>query len=181
MTAMRRRDLRPGFVITISAVSVLSCNGGTPTRNPPPPPPETAPNKNPPAPTTSPVPAVVESGSPAPSAAPTAATSGPPAPKRIDFSAYPNQLNPRDAKGRPVHFGGKTCYVERPDKNPKDAPPGMMVTEPTPCPPAMSDPAWKACEGGALSANPDSSECLCVRSGNPPPPAVLTTCPARSK
>jgi hypothetical protein len=160
---MIRRPLRPGFVVTVSALA-LGCE-----KQPPVNPPEPVEHRNPPRldPTETPT------ASATATAATTTATSD-----KIDFAAYKTMLNPQQS-GRTVYFGKASCFVHRPDKNPPNAPPGMMATEQVKCPANMTAAGWGECEGGEVKAKDDGSDCLCMVMGNPPPPPRKIKCPPK--
>ena len=41
----------------------------------------------------------------------------------------------------------------------------------------LDDPAFEVCSGGIIYSDEDGSECICVRTGNPPPPTMPVPCP----
>lgn len=152
---MDKRKLKPGLVVTASAL--VACSGVVdtdplggiglggddgPTRNPPPLPPSV----------------------------PTTMPSGPVTDGQV--------LNPRDPDGRPVFVSGDRCWVEVPF----DEPPTAVVPPPTKaiaCPPVLvADPAWAACAAGTVSVKTlDPLTCECFWFGNPPPAPKTVACP----
>jgi hypothetical protein len=98
----------------------------------------------------------------------------------LPAAKYSKRLNPTDKEGRAIYYSGAgKCYVERPDKTPPNAPPGMVATDPATCPAAFQDAAWEECKGGRLSGSDEASDCHCFISGNPPPPARHIACPTK--
>lgn len=93
--------------------------------------------------------------------------------------ANAKHLNPRAEQNRAVMAADDgSCYVEVPE-NPEGpiGPPGTgLVAKPVDCPDAMQDPAWDSCLGGEIVLM-TSGECICTRTGNPPPPPTTAECP----
>ncbi len=148
---------------------------------------------NPPAPTTEPTQAVSGEAEPFDAAPPPSGQvvpepppdihRNPPAP-RISYATHQKVLNPRNKAGRVIKraYEGDGCFVdgdfakgERPP--PGKSPPQVKVD----CPEELKDAAYDSCRGGTLQANADQSSCGCFRTGNPPPPPQLNSCPSDQK
>jgi hypothetical protein len=96
---------------------------------------------------------------------------------RPDYE-HTKYLNPSDEKGHEIRVGqdGTTCFVILPFDDPPNSwqpPPTKQID----CPPAMDDPAWDACRGGSMVKNTETSSCMCVVEGNPPPSPWGVACP----
>jgi len=124
-----------------------------------------------------------------PTATPTAASGAPrstvipsasAAPERLSWSdteSYRAKLNPTDAQGRTISVRWSDtakCYVSVPLPPEQRTKLAYARAVEVPCPPIMSQPAFKQCSG---TVKTDGQSCACFRGGNPPPPPVRVPCP----
>jgi len=162
---MKKVRFRPAFVVTLTALTPLSCQKRTETSDPPPPPTITE-TSNPPPPTGTKRRAVRD---------PLPASAGPAG--KLDWAKV-ERLNPRLSGGPIMAAQDGTCFIEvQADPSAPIGPPGSgLAAKPVDCPDAMQDPAWDTCLGGTLLRTAEGS-CVCERTGNPPPPPERAECP----
>lgn len=98
-----------------------------------------------------------------------------------ELGRYPKSMNPIDANGRSVYLAANgRCFVELPFEKPPTSGGMPHPTAEVPCPDAMRDPAWQECLGNSILSTESGDDCVCDRSGNPPPPTVpRVSCPRR--
>lgn len=98
-----------------------------------------------------------------------------------ELARYPRRMNPEDASARTIYLAADgTCYVELPFQEPPSSGGQPQPQEAIVCPEAMRDPVWQACVGDEIRSTENGDDCVCDRSGNPPPPSVpRVKCPAR--
>jgi hypothetical protein len=174
---MKKLRLRPAFVVTLTALTPLSCQKRNETANPPPPPTVKGTSESPPPPTGS---GTTESPPPQPmKRRPVRSPLPAPAGNAAKFDwVKAKQLNPR-LNGSPIIAAKDgSCFVEvRADPSAPIGPPGSgLVAKPVDCPDVMQDPAFDTCIGGTLMQTAEAG-CVCARSGNPPPPPEKAECP----
>jgi hypothetical protein len=95
---------------------------------------------------------------------------------KVDWTAL-TILNPISEKGRRIMIGGPagdSCFVDVDSEEP--LPPGGRKLGQIDCPPELDEPAWDTCLMGDLAKQKDGS-CVCLQSGNPPPPPSMASCP----